>query len=175
MKIDLVKVKLEPVNWSEEVELEKGDVSPDIVEISTVSWKGKVYYAYPFFVVEFDYSYSQVIRCARCLEDISTKEKGFARYLISWEVPYTEEENVRLKEKDLGVIVVTDRFFDLTSLLSDEIEMRVPVKVLCSESCKGICAKCGVNLNFESCDCEEEIDHRWIKLLNVVGGKDGST
>jgi uncharacterized protein len=30
------------------------------------------------------------------------------------------------------------------------------VKVVCGEDCKGLCPKCGANLNRETCDCEKD-------------------
>ncbi len=38
-------------------------------------------------------------------------------------------------------------------------------KHICKDDCKGLCTKCGCNLNKESCDCtDEEIDPRLEKL-----------
>jgi len=42
------------------------------------------------------------------------------------------------------------------SLLRDEILLAIPVQVLCSESCRGLCAVCGGNRNAIPCTCEEE-------------------
>ena len=44
---------------------------------------------------------------------------------------------------------------DVEQLLYNEILVGWPMKVLCSEDCKGICSVCGQNLNEGSCDCED--------------------
>lgn len=49
-----------------------------------------------------------------------------------------------------------------------------PFKVLCDESCKGLCPGCGVNLNREACRCtqEETIDPRMAALQQLLERKD---
>lgn len=38
-------------------------------------------------------------------------------------------------------------------------------KHICKDDCKGLCSKCGLNLNFKTCDCtDDEIDPRLEKL-----------
>ena len=42
------------------------------------------------------------------------------------------------------------------------------MKNLCKEDCKGLCQKCGTDLNKEKCSCKaEEIDPRWKPLVNL--------
>ncbi|MFN3694656.1 MAG: YceD family protein, partial [Ignavibacterium sp.] len=44
--------------------------------------------------------------------------------------------------------------------------LAIPMKKLCKEDCKGLCPRCGADLNFEQCTCpKEEIDPRWEKLF----------
>lgn len=46
--------------------------------------------------------------------------------------------------------------------------LAVPMKKLCKEDCKGLCYKCGQDLNKGDCDCSgEEVDTRWAPLLNL--------
>jgi uncharacterized protein len=48
----------------------------------------------------------------------------------------------------------------------------VPTQVLCRDDCKGLCAKCGANLNLADCDCEDkEIDPRWAELKRLANSK----
>jgi uncharacterized protein len=55
----------------------------------------------------------------------------------------------------------TDKI-DLDKDIRDYAILAVPMKKLCSENCKGLCPKCGKNLNDDLCDCIEEIiDPRW--------------
>lgn len=45
---------------------------------------------------------------------------------------------------------------DLRSLLREVVALAVPVQPLCREDCKGLCPRCGVDRNRETCGCEAE-------------------
>ena len=42
---------------------------------------------------------------------------------------------------------------DIDEDIREEIILSFPMKVLCKDDCKGICSKCGVNLNTDKCKC----------------------
>jgi uncharacterized protein len=42
--------------------------------------------------------------------------------------------------------------------------LAVPEYSLCNEGCRGICPRCGTDLNTGSCSCEPESDPRWAGL-----------
>ena len=46
---------------------------------------------------------------------------------------------------------------DLGHLVMEQLHLALPMKPLCSETCKGLCPQCGTNLNTGSCNC----DPRW--------------
>ena len=71
--------------------------------------------------------------CTRCLEELlSTQE---LTYKFDFEINPESE------------------YIDLGEEIRQEIIMANPVKVLCSKDCKGICPKCGMNLNLKQCQC----------------------
>jgi uncharacterized protein len=41
-------------------------------------------------------------------------------------------------------------------------------KFLCREDCKGLCARCGKNLNLGPCGCGKEIDPRFAVLEQLL-------
>ena len=47
---------------------------------------------------------------------------------------------------------------------SDEI-------VLCSEDCKGLCPRCGADLNLGPCSCKKEVDPRLAVLAKLLENK----
>jgi uncharacterized protein len=58
---------------------------------------------------------------------------------------------------------------DLSFGVRESLLLALPMKVLCSEDCKGLCPHCGANLNEESCDCvAETIDPRWAELRKLL-------
>ncbi|HSJ06987.1 MAG TPA: DUF177 domain-containing protein [Longimicrobiales bacterium] len=57
---------------------------------------------------------------------------------------------------------------DLAVALLEHIQLAVPQYVICSESCRGFCPRCGRNLNQASCECVvEEEDPRWAALRRL--------
>jgi len=57
---------------------------------------------------------------------------------------------------------------DLTEPIREHVLLRAPQYALCREECRGLCPKCGTNLNEGSCDCApEEKDSPWGALKNV--------
>lgn len=59
-----------------------------------------------------------------------------------------------------------DSELDLTEDIREDILILLPHRLLCSESCKGICFKCGQNLNNKKCSCNdtEKTDSVWSEL-----------
>lgn len=100
------------------------------------------------------------IPCDRCLEDV--------------EVPFSLdfEKHVNLEAEDDKESDETNYIdgynLDVDKLLYNEILIGWPMKVLCSEDCKGICSVCGQNLNEGTCDCEDTgLDPRMSVIRDV--------
>ena len=67
------------------------------------------------------------------------------------------------------IIVVPDMRLEVDELVYSEVILNLPSKHLCREDCKGLCQKCGKNLNEGSCDCDlSEPDPRLEKLRNLL-------
>ncbi len=67
------------------------------------------------------------------------------------------------------ILLVPDMKLDIDELLYTEVIVSLPLKHLCDENCKGICLKCGKNLNKETCDCtHKEIDPRLQALADLL-------
>lgn len=102
--------------------------------------------------------------CDRCLEK-------FTKEIISESnIIYTEDITlVDMKDKDeLRYIRNEEEDIDISEDIRQLISLSVPLKMLCSEKCKGLCPHCGKNLNFGGCDCKNEIiDPRWEKLKGL--------
>ena len=57
--------------------------------------------------------------------------------------------------------IVEDGFLDMDELLLLQMEMEFPVRFLCKDDCRGLCQRCGKNLNDGPCNCEKsELDPR---------------
>ena len=67
------------------------------------------------------------------------------------------------------ILLVPDMKLDLDDFIYTETVVNLPMKHLCKADCKGVCSKCGRNLNDGKCDCpEKEIDPRLAKLAELL-------
>ena len=57
---------------------------------------------------------------------------------------------------------------DLDEILSTLFILDMDTKFLCREDCKGLCVKCGKNLNLGPCGCGKEIDPRFAVLEQLL-------
>ncbi len=103
--------------------------------------------------------------CSRCLKKISFPVK------VSFNVEYipyrefAEEDEYELTREELDVSFYRDDEIDIGGLIREQMLLAVPMKPLCESDCRGICPKCGKNLNEGSCGCStEEIDPRLTPL-----------
>lgn len=80
-----------------------------------------------------------------------------------------EEEEIEITEaEELDVEYYAERQVSLRDLAIEQIQLSVPMKPLCDESCLGLCPQCGANRNRESCDCEKSVaDPRWVALQGI--------
>ena len=102
--------------------------------------------------------------CARCLKPVSeTLEIEFKR---------TVAAKLEAEDEDDEYLLVTEDCIDVGEPIEDETVLSLPARLLCSEDCKGLCQKCGANLNFGKCSCpENEIDPRWAALKKLINNK----
>ncbi len=74
------------------------------------------------------------------------------------EIPFEElfrEEGIAPEEED--AVVFTGDEIDLTDIIREMVCLVGYTKSLCIEDCKGLCLKCGTNLNEQDCQCDRHI------------------
>ena len=72
-------------------------------------------------------------------------------------------------DDDGDYIETPDYRLELDDLVLSDILLELPLKYLCSDDCKGLCERCGKNLNEGECDCKgKEIDPRLAVLQKWV-------
>ena len=95
--------------------------------------------------------------CDRCTENFSMElDLSFTVNLeyAPGNIPEPAEHECSLSEMD--VMYLKEPIIDVFEILNQQIFLMISEKHLCSESCKGMCLQCGVNLNLETCDCKKE-------------------
>jgi uncharacterized protein len=93
------------------------------------------------------------LTCSRCLEPFRLPFDGSfdLRYLPASELSSDDERAVA--EEDLDTSYYRDDQIDLNELLREQFYLALPMKPLCRETCAGLCAQCGTNLNTGACQC----------------------
>lgn len=92
--------------------------------------------------------------CSRCLESFS-RDVTFPlelEYRPVRELGGEETHELSRDEMDTGFY--EDDELDLSEISSEQVLLNLPMKPLCAEACKGICPRCGANLNEETCGCD---------------------
>jgi uncharacterized protein len=127
--------------------------------------------------------------CARCLVQFDRSVSG--RFSLLLVAPVVGEEDEEAPEEapagsddrdeDAEEVFRLDErgAVDLEQVLREQLDLALPLRALCSEECRGLCAGCGADLNHETCRCEPEVDERWAALeqlkRQLEGGSSGST
>jgi len=101
--------------------------------------------------------------CRRCLEpvEVPVEEELTLLFVPPGEMA-EEDEEVRILPDDMMEL-------DLGAAVREEVILSQSSFALCRPDCRGLCPRCGVNLNEETCQCLiEEPDPRWdaLRALN---------
>jgi uncharacterized protein len=109
-----------------------------------------------------------VMDCVRCLQPVERPVS------VDFEVVYVDPEHFaddkerEVAGDDLETDVLAGESIDLKEVIREQILLDLPIQVFCSEDCKGLCEKCGGNLNLVTCNCQaDEVDPRWSALKNL--------
>ncbi|MEW6109381.1 MAG: DUF177 domain-containing protein [Nitrospirota bacterium] len=106
-------------------------------------------------------------QCSRCL-------KKFIKHLaIPIEVVYHPLEELspdkhELKNDEMDMGFYTGEEIDLQDILKEQILLNIQIKTLCDENCKGICSKCGSDLNIETCNCGGKEPDQRLEVLKKI-------
>ena len=61
---------------------------------------------------------------------------------------------------------------DLEDIITTSFVLQMGSRLLCAEDCKGLCCRCGANLNREACKCRQESDPRLAVLKQLLTEKE---
>ncbi len=140
-------------------ELFEGETSADILDIGDnefIQPQGGIHYKLDIqalgseLLVRGSLSQMFTCRCALC-------DKSF-------ELEANESDFV-----DSYEIIDKNAFPDLTNELRESIILALPAYPRCSESCKGLCGTCGINLNDSECSCNVDHEDDCWSALSAIG------
>ena len=172
-----MKLDLRPLLAGERLLRFDYELTPDIDSEDTASFLYGVSFPSPMKVVgditntagymrmSLEMSVEYEAECARCLSPVSGK--------FSLDLEKTVAPRSLLLDLDEDKLddyaIIEDGFLDMDEQLRAQLEMEFPVRFLCHDDCKGLCQRCGKNLNEGKCECpEKEIDPRLAPLQEIL-------
>lgn len=160
--------ELEFVEHSKDFEIEDQEMFPNPVYSHVFIDKGETH-----IYIKANVCSKAHFFCDRCLrefnQDLSGNmniyyevvSKGSKGHLVDAEVN-DPEHSVRIYRPDKKVI-------DLSPDILETLFLTIPMKMLCSEDCVGLCPGCAIDLSVDSCDCvKNENDPRWDALKQLI-------
>ncbi|MEM7481630.1 MAG: DUF177 domain-containing protein [Acidobacteriota bacterium] len=169
MKIRLDEARVQPIEWDETLLVPVGELGgiDELVVLGPVIWRGRVVEVEGGFFLRARLEASQGLRCDRCLTEFERDLEGDVELLVVIDEP-PEDDEIELRADDLGILYHDGEEFDTWPLLIEHLTLGVPMQPLCRDDCRGLCARCGEDLNDGTCDCgQEEPDPRWAALAQL--------
>jgi uncharacterized protein len=177
MFISLRELELHEVEFSQEFRPQVIDFGPDIRQQMPLKASGRAELieerrgrksAIEDIRVVGDFSTRIEVRCARCLEpvarDLANEFDLLYRPLGADAGP--DERSVQ--RADTEISYYQGEGLQLEDVLREQVLLAVPLKLVCREQCRGICPRCGQNLNAGQCSCSEPVsDNRWAALKDL--------
>ncbi len=94
--------------------------------------------------------------CSRCLKELERDMVLDLKYPIAESLENMDNDEYIIPENGL---------IDLVELVRENIILNLPISHICQDDCKGLCSKCGADLNLGDCGCVRvEKDPRWSVL-----------
>jgi uncharacterized protein len=100
--------------------------------------------------------------CDRCTAEFEKK------FVYPLEVPIATELQ---DEENPDYFLLDGDELDLDELLETVFILNMDTRFLCREDCKGLCSRCGKNLNEGPCSCKAELDPRLAVLEQLLDDK----
>jgi len=114
------------------------------------------------------------LTCGRCL---ATYEQELDREIFCTYAPAPPERDhptagdLELSADDVGLVFFDGDTIDTADAVREEIMAAIPFRPLCREDCRGLCPRCGADLNRETCRCSERpVDPR-LRVLAQLKAK----
>jgi len=99
------------------------------------------------------------LTCDRCAAQFQRVKSLAINSLVAAELEDEENDEIILLEGDE---------LDVDEVVTTAFILDMDTKNLCSEDCKGLCPRCGANLNLGPCRCRREVDPRLAKLAQLL-------
>ena len=111
------------------------------------------------------------LTCSRCAEPYRFPVDAEFDHRYLPEAAASKAAETEVAEDDLETSYYSNEQIDLGELMREQFYLALPMKPLCREDCKGLCAHCGTNLNTGTCDCSPAWEDPRLAALKAIKGK----
>jgi uncharacterized protein len=113
--------------------------------------------------------------CARCLGRVEIPVEADFDLTYQPMATIAHEEEIQVPAEDLEVGFYSGPGIEVADVVTEQVNLFMPMQVVCSPDCRGLCPTCGANRNLEACKCSEEpSESPFAALLDQFGrGKAG--
>jgi uncharacterized protein len=114
------------------------------------------------------YSSNFEILCARCVDPVAVPLEGDFDLIFRPESADADagERAITADETEIGYYQESGLL--LEDVVREQVLLSLPTRTLCTADCKGLCPRCGQNLNQAKCSCDEApADPRWNALAGL--------
>ena len=173
-----MKLDLRPLLAGERLLTFDYELSPDVISAedsssflygvsfpSPLKVKGDITNTAGYMRMRLNMSLDYSASCARCLSPVNGSFSLDLEKTVAPRNLLGDSDEYKLAD----YAIIEDGFLDMDEQLREQMEMEFPIRFLCKDDCKGLCSKCGKNLNDGACDCETcEIDPRLLPLQKLL-------
>lgn len=106
------------------------------------------------------------LSCARCLEEVVAPAEG--RIAEEFSLPGGAAELELIDQIEPEESAYAEQILNVSELIRQQLLISQPLRALCSPDCKGLCPRCGHNLNLGECSCPKVVAHPAWEALRVL-------
>ena len=132
---------------------------------SLIHAKGKIFNRTGIVYLSAQSEFTLTTACDRCASDIVRSMTVPSEHIL---VIGNEDEAENEPDYDDNRLYIPSYQLNLDDLLAEDIWLSMPVTILCSDDCKGICPSCGTNLKEETCSGKKAVDPRLEALAKLL-------
>ena len=109
------------------------------------------------------------LTCSRCLSEFKKSLKDvfdltFAQTGLD-SVDQGDDQDKELSAEEIEMTYFEGEEIDLKDVLQQQLVMSLSQRPLCKETCKGLCQRCGANLNEGNCRCTKDQINNGFEIL----------
>jgi len=176
-----LQLEQEPLLFSESIPAGVLDYAPDITQVGPLPVTGRA-----DLIIENRGHREQVadirlraaykgdfeLLCARCVEPVPLPLAGEFDLIFRPQSADADpgERSITPDETEIGYY--DDSGLSLEYVVREQVLLSLPTRTLCKEDCKGLCPRCGQNLNLELCNCNSTSDPspnpKWNALASLA-------